>query len=177
MMNKIHSIAYSSDQETGLRPSFKLRFERLPNSSGRGFCLVDISITNNGDIEANFPFLCITELGLNLAPATGWAQRDIKLVRKMKRFSTLSESMLKPKTEVHCCTIILRSNFHADECLEFEQGSRHPLSALPDLNLVCVVGAGNHPSTRISLQIPAKEIKATIEQSELRVPELSKARA
>ena len=176
MMNKIHSITYSSDNETGLKPCFKLRFEQLPNSSGRGFCLVDLLLMNNGSIDANFPFLCMTELGLNVTAASGWAQRDIKLVRKMKRFSTLSESMLRPNAEVHCCTIILKSNFHSDGCLEFEHGNRHPLGALPDLNLVCVVGAGNYPSSRLSLQVPATAIKEVVEQQDMQFPTAASAR-
>jgi hypothetical protein len=162
MMNNIHSIAYSSDTDRGLRPSFKLRFEPSPNSSGRGFCLVDIFLKNNSPVAANFPFVCITALGLNIAPASNWVQREIKLVRKMKRFSSLTDGILDTQTEVHCCTIVLRYDFNSDGCLEFEYGNKHPLRSLPDLNLVCVVGAGNFPSTRVLLLVPAAEIKEII---------------
>jgi hypothetical protein len=177
MMNNIHLIAYSNDDATELAPRFKLRFERVKNSSGRGFCFVDISLQNNGAIGASFPFLCITELGLNITPANGWAQHHIKNVRKMLRFSPFKNDTLESGTQVECCSIVLRGKFKDEGFLEYERGSEHPIAALPDLNLFCVVGAGNFPSKRVVLPIPSLAIKALIEQQNLRfdAPRLAQA--
>jgi hypothetical protein len=177
MMNNIHSIAYSSDDTTEISPRFKLRFERLPNPSGRGICFVDISLQNNGAIGANFPFLCITSLGLNITPAAGWAQRHIKIVRKMQRFAPIKNDTLEPQSEVACCTIMLRSKFNTEGYIEYERGSEHPIATLPDLNLLCVVGAGNYPSKRVVVPVPSTAIKTVIEQKDLRFTEPRLAQA
>ena len=176
-MNNVHSIAYSSDDTAEIRPRFKLRFERLLNSPGRGLCLVDISLENNGAIAASCPFLCFTALGLNVTAASNWAQRDIKMVRKMKRLAPIKNDTLEPRAEVQCCTVILRSNFNSDGCLEFERGNSHPLATLPDLNLFCVVGAGNYPSKRILLTVPSSALKAVIGQKDVDLTDSRLARA
>lgn len=177
MMNNIHSIAYSSDESTDIKPRFKLRFERLANSPSKGFCFVDISLQNNGAIGANFPFLCITALGLNITPAAGWTQRHIKIVRKMQRFAPIKDETLQAQSVVECCTIILRASFNAPASLEYERGSEHLLESLPDLNLFCVVGAGNYPSKRVVLPIPSAAIKAVIEQKNPRFKEPRRVQA
>lgn len=165
-MNDINSIVYLSDDKIEISPSFKLRYQQLQSSSGRALCLVDILLKNNGAIAANYPFLCITSLGLNVVAATGWTQSDIKLIRKMKRFTPLKNNTLESQTEAHCCTIALRYKFQSAKCLEFEPGSDHPLSELSNLNLVCAVGAGNYPSKRVLLQVPATAFKTIIEEQE-----------
>ena len=164
MTNNFHSIAYSFDDKIELRPFFKLRFAQLPTPPGSGQCLVDIFIKNNGAIGANYPFLCLTELGLHVVPATGWAQRDIKLVRKMKQFTHVSKEIFVSGADIHCCTIILKYNFNYAGSLEFERGKVHGINSLPDLNLVCVVGAGNYPSKRVLLRVPSSAVKAVIER-------------
>ena len=128
--------------------------------------LVDVLLSNNGSIAASFPFLCLTALGLNVIPAPGWAQQDVTLVRKMQRFTPLDTDILDPGAEAHCCTISLRYKSTSGGCLEFEPGSEHLLADFPNLNLTCAVGAGNYPSNRMILQVPAAALKAIIEEQE-----------
>ena len=78
------------EQAEQIQPQYNLRFERMPSSPGRGFCLVDVLLRNNGRIPANFPFFCLTVLGLNTVPAPGWAQQEITIVRKMQRFTPVT---------------------------------------------------------------------------------------
>ena len=164
MINNIHSIAYYTDDKIQIRPLFKLRYECIRTSSGMGQCLVDIVLKNNGAIGASYPFICLTEFGLNVAPASGWVHRDIRQVRKMKRFTFIGNDTFEPGAEIHCCTIILKCDFNKVRYIEFERGNKHSLEALPYLNLVCVIGAGNYPSARMLLQVPAAELKGIIDK-------------
>ena len=90
-----HAIAGTPEgQPEEIQPQYNLRFERVPSSPGRGLCLVDVLLGNNGRIPANFPFLCLTVLGLNTVPAFGWAQEEITIIRKMQRFTPFASVTL-----------------------------------------------------------------------------------
>jgi hypothetical protein len=167
-----HAIAGTPDvQPEEIQPLYNLRFERAPSSPGRGFCLVDVQLRNNGKVPANFPFLCLTVLGLNTLPAFGWAQEEITIIRKMQRFTPFASVTLDAGAMTQCCTIKLRYKSAFGGSLEFEPGSEHLLTNFPNLNLTCVVGAGNFPSRRTILQVPATAfrtlLKSTAEAEEL----------
>jgi hypothetical protein len=154
------------NNDSQIQPMFQLRFERSTSNTGRGQCLVELSLRNCGIIAASFPFLCLTNLGLNVNPAPGWVKEDIALVRRMLRFSSgdMYHSILEPGAVAHCCTVTLRYKFSFGGCLEFESGSEYLLANFPNLNLMCAVGAGNYPSKRILIQVPATAIRRIIEQ-------------
>jgi hypothetical protein len=156
----------SIGDEAQIQPKFQLRFENSASPAGRGFCLVDVMLKNGGSIAASFPFLCLTALGLHVAPAPGWTQEDVTLVRRMQRFTPLDNDTLDPGSEAHCCTISLRYKPAFGGCLEFEPGSEHLLADFPNLNLTCAVGAGNYPSSRMVLQVPATALRTIIEKQE-----------
>ncbi len=145
-----------------IQPQYNLRFEGSPSSPGRGFCLVDVQLRNNGRIPANFPFLCLTVLGLNTVPAFGWAQEEITIIRKMQRFTPFASVTLDAGAMAQCCTIKLRYKSAFGGSLEFEPGSEHLLTNFPNLNLTCVVGAGNFPSRRTLLQVPATAFRTLL---------------
>ena len=107
----------------------------MPSSPGRGFCLVDVLLRNNGRVPANFPFLCLTVLGLNTVPASGWAQEEITIIRKMQRFTPFASVTLDAGALAQCCTIKLRYKSAFGGSLEFEPGSEHLLTDFPNLNL------------------------------------------
>ena len=150
------------EQAEEIQPQYNLRFERLQSSPGRGFCLVDVLLKNNGRIPANFPFLCLTVLGLNTVPAFGWAQEEITIIRKMQRFTPFASVTLDAGAMTQCCTVKLRYKSAFGGSLEFEPGSEHLLTNFPNLNLTCVVGAGNFPSRRTILQVPATAFRAVL---------------
>ena len=153
------------EQAEEILPQYNLRFERLPSSPGRGFCLVDVLLKNNGRIPANFPFLCLTVLGLNTVPAFGWAQEEITIIRKMQRFTPFASVTLDAGAFTQCCTIKLRYKSAFGGSLEFEPGSEHLLTNFPNLNLTCVVGAGNFPSRRTILQVPATAFRTLLKSA------------
>lgn len=165
MVNRAIAAA-TADDDALILPRFELRFENLASHPGRGLVLVDLLLGNNGSIAASFPFLCLTALGLTVAPAPGWTQQDVTLVRKMQRFMPLHDEILAPGAEVHCCTISLKYKSAFGGCLEFEPGSERLLADFPNLNLTCAVGAGNYPSRRIVLQVPAGALRKVIRELE-----------
>ena len=161
-----HAIAGTPDEHAEeIQPQYNLRFERLPSSPGRGFCLVDVQLRNNGKVPANFPFLCLTVLGLNTVPAFGWAQEEITIIRKMQRFTPFASVTLDAGAFTQCCTIKLRYKSAFGGSLEFEPGSEHLLTNFPNLNLTCVVGAGNFPSRRTILQVPATAFRTVLKSA------------
>jgi hypothetical protein len=162
------SASNTIPDESQIQPQFKLRFERSASHRARGHCLVDVLLKNNGTIAASFPFFCLTNLGLNVSPANGWEKREITSVRKMQRFSTteMDSSTLEPDAVAHCCTISLRYKFSFGGCLEFEPGSEYLLVNFPNLNLMCELGAGNFPSKRVLLQVPATALRKIIPEAE-----------
>jgi hypothetical protein len=158
-----HALAGTpEDHADEIHPQYNLRFERSPSSPGRGFCLVDVQLRNSGRIPANFPFLCLTVLGLNTVPAFGWAQEEITIIRKMQRFTPFASVTLDAGALTQCCTIKLRYKSAFGGSLEFELGSEHLLTNFPNLNLTCVVGAGNFPSRRTLLQVPATAFREVL---------------
>jgi len=150
------------DHADEIQPQYNLRFEGSPSSAGRGFCLVDVLLRNSGRIPANFPFLCLTVLGLNTVPAFGWAQEEVTIIRKMQRFTPFASVTLDAGALAQCCTIKLRYKSAFGGSLEFEPGSEHLLTDFPNLNLTCVVGAGNFPSRRTLLQVPATAFRTLL---------------
>ena len=159
----------TTNDDSQIQPQFRLRFERSASHRARGHCLVDVLLKNNGAIAASFPFFCLTNLGLSVSPASGWEKREITSVRKLQRFSAneMDSSTLEPDAVAHCCTISLRYKFSFGGCLEFEPGSEYLLVNFPNLNLMCEVGAGNYPSKRVLLQVPATALRKIIpEQKE-----------
>ena len=155
-------IGTPEDQADEIHPRYSLRFEHLPSSPGRGFCLVDVLLGNAGRIPANYPFLCLTVLGLKAIPAFGWAQEEITIIRKMQRFTPFASVTLDAGALTQCCTIKLRYKAAFGGSLEFEPGSEHLLTNFPNLNLTCVVGAGNFPSRRTLLQVPASAFRMVL---------------
>ena len=161
-----YAIAGPPEEHTEeIQPQYNLRFERAPSSPGRGFCLVDVQLKNNGRVPANFPFLCLTVLGLNTVPAFGWAQEEITIIRKMQRFTPFASVTLDAGASAQCCTIKLRYKSAFGGSLEFEPGSEHLLTNFPNLNLTCVVGAGNFPSRRTILQVPSTAFRTLLKNT------------
>jgi hypothetical protein len=160
----------TDDQVDQIQPQYNLRFESVPSTPARGFCLVDVLLKNNGGIPANFPFFCLTVLGLNAIPAPGWEQQEITAVRKMQRYTPATAVTLDSGAQVQCCTIKLRYKSAFGGSLEFEPGSEHLLTGFPNLNLTCVVGAGNFPSQRTILQVPATAFRTLLTNKDASQP-------
>lgn len=168
-MNASYAPATNTlNDDAQIQPQFRLHFERSASNLARGHCLVDVHLKNNGTIAASFPFFCLTNLGLSVSPAYGWEKREISSVRKLQRFSPneLSSATLEPGAAAHCCTISLRYKFSFGGCLEFEPGSEYLLVNFPNLTLMCEVGAGNYPSKRVLLQVPATALRKIIPEQE-----------
>jgi hypothetical protein len=148
-----------------IRPGFSLAFTPDPVQPAKGWCKIGVTIRNSGDIIAHQPFLCLPLLGLRMEPAEGWQAHDVTAVRKMRRFSRPSLHDLAPGDGGHCCNILLPFVAEEGGILEYEAGRRHALRELPDLRLTCIVGAGNYPSDRVPLVVPATEIRRSIEDA------------
>jgi|GEM_PF-1875896 len=154
-----HRLASTPDlQSLHIHPDFRLGYEMHPMASDQGDCLVQIYLTNNGEIGACHPFICLPALGLHVVPAGGWDMREVTSVRRMLRIGRLAGDVLEPGGTVHCCTVKLPFTSNEGGALEYESGSRHPLETLPDLRLTCTAGAGNYPTGRLPLIVPAETI-------------------
>lgn len=145
-----------------LQPQITLRYERHAVDSNSGTFIASVSLLNRARHTAHQPFLCLPILGLQLSPATGWVMQDVSSIRRLRRFGQEHEGSAEPETSVHCCDISLLFNAADGGRIEFEASNWHGLEGLPDLRLTCVAGAGNYPSERLPLVVPADTIKSLI---------------
>ena len=142
-----------------LQPSIAVAYERHAVDSRSGTFTVRISLFNRSPHVAHEPFLCLPVFGLQLTPAPGWTMQDVNSIRRLRRFGPERTEQLPPRASVHCCNIALLFNAKDGGRVEFDAGSRHSLDSLPDLRLTCVAGAGNYPSERLPLVVPAATLK------------------
>jgi hypothetical protein len=165
------------DQESNLiQPQTSFRFVPHPVDSTSGTCEVSIKLLNKASHIAHQTFFCLTDLGLQLMPASGWTMDEIVSIRRMRRFSSsIGLSRLEPMACVQCCTISLLFTSVGGGFVEYEAGNWHPFDALPDLRISGVVGAGNYPSERLPIVVSAESLRAfmreLIERGELPAPE------
>lgn len=147
-----------------LQPEISLSYERHAVDSNSGIFTAEVSLLNRARHTAHQPFVCLPILGLQLSPATGWSMRDVSSIRRLRRFGPDRDELLAPQASVHCCNISLLFNAASGGRVEYETGNWHALNDLPDLRLTCVVGAGNYPSERLPLVVPADTIKSLISE-------------
>jgi hypothetical protein len=145
-----------------LQPEISLSYERHAVDSNSGTFTAEVSLLNRARHTAHQPFVCLPILGLQLSPATGWSMRDVSSIRRLRRFGPDRDELLASQASVHCCNISLLFNAASGGRVEYETGNWHGLNGLPDLRLTCVVGAGNYPSERLPLVVPADTIKSLI---------------
>jgi hypothetical protein len=150
------------DQESNLlQPQTSFRFIPHPVDSTSGTCEVSIELLNKSTHIAHQPFICLTDLGLQLTPAENWSMDEIVSIRRMRRFSARTGiSRLEPLARVHCCTISLLFSTTGGGFVEYEIGNWHPFETLPDLRISCVVGAGNYPSERLPITVKAESLRS-----------------
>ena len=152
----------------GLQPAFDLRYVPLATHPGRGLCIIDVLICNNGAVTAHHPFFCLPALGLTFSPAQGWVKQLIMSPRKLWRFSRNDPLVIDPGAAIHCCSIELTFKAAYGGRLEFESGNEHTLWQLPHLKLTCIVGAGNYPPDRVPLVVHAMQMMACIKERDIK---------
>lgn len=145
-----------------IQPEITLSFKSHAIDSKSGTFSAKISLRNQATHTAHQPFLCLPILGLQLSPADGWNMQDVSSIRRLRRFGQDAGKLLETGASVHCCTISLLFSAGDGGKVEFEAGSWHPVQSLPDLRVTCVVGAGNYPSERLPLVIPATAIRTAL---------------
>jgi len=157
--------AHSASSESAqILSEISLSLINDPLISGRGTCLVHVQLCNRGKIDACQPFLCLPSLGLRLVAASGWQMQEVTLVRKMFRFGQVGSAILVAGQSLCCCTIRLPFTTTNGGMLEFEAGNHHAFGALPDLRLTSIVGAGNYPTSRSPLVVPAASMRELFAQ-------------
>ena len=156
--------AIGSDHTARIEPCYNIRLSRSTSFPDRGVCYIDVLLRNREPIAAYHPFFCIPVVSIKIGPAQGWIQQDIVSVRKMKRYSSLRELVLEAGSAVHCCTIALPFKATFGGKIEYEAGSEHAVTNLPDFKLMCVAGAGNYPTERLLFTVPGKILRSAIEE-------------
>lgn len=145
-----------------IQPEIALSYESHAIDSRSGAFSARISLCNRASHIAHQPFLCLPILGLQMSPANGWNMQDVSSIRRLRRFGQETGKLLEPGASIHSCTIALLFNASDGGKVEFEAGSWHSVKALPDLRVTCVAGAGNFPSERLPLVIPAAAIRTAL---------------
>ena len=159
----LSAVRCDGKTETDLQPRTALRFVRHPLDSSSGICEVAIFLSNRSEHVAHRPFFCLTDLGLQLRPAANWLMDEVVSIRRMRRFAPIDHPCELPRgAELECCAIGLLLTSDERGRIEYEAGNWHDFDALPDLRVNCVVGAGNFPSERLLVTVPAVALKAFV---------------
>ncbi len=154
------SVSPPQAQSEFLQPLMGLAYLRNPLSSLSGVFSVMLSIENRTAHVAHEPFLCLPLLGLELTAAEGWGSEEVSSVRRLRRFAPPVGERLQPGASFHCCNILLAYDARDGGVIQYDFGTWHRVADLPDLKLTCVAGAGNFPSERLPLVMPAAALKA-----------------
>lgn len=142
-----------------LQPVMGIAYQRTPLSSLTGVFTVTLSLHNLSGHVAHEPFLCLPLLGLELAAAPGLNSEEVSSVRRLRRFSAVMGESLQPGAALHCCNILLAYDARDGGVIQYDFGTWHKVADLPDLKLTCVAGAGNFPSERLPIVVPATILK------------------
>ncbi len=143
-----------------LQPLAALTYRRQTRDGGA--FVLRIGLLNRAQYTAHEPFLCLPDRGFHLAPAPGWNFAEVAPAAKLRRFAPARPTALKTSERMHCCDIWLPFDTRGDGRLAYEPGNRHAIDNLPDLTLSCVAGAGNYPSERLQLIVPANAFRSYI---------------
>lgn len=136
----------------------------LPGPCEAGTLSIDLTIENSSHVPAQLPFLCVTDLGLNIHPVRAGRMEKIAADgRRLVRFGFESHTVLKPGDKLAICQLICGWRGCDAPVVSFDLGSGHPLDSLRDLRILCVSGAANFPSERSYLVLPAASIRKAIE--------------
>jgi hypothetical protein len=150
------------DDERLLPIEYDLYFEPASDDSFRGRCVIAFSIRNDSDIPAIHPFFCLPDMGFQAKPAAGWITRNVVSIRRFVRFCSIRELILAPRSRVGCCFVELGVSPKDGGQVRYSRNIEHPLAQLPKIQLSCQVGAGNFPSQRVQVSIPASHIAGVI---------------
>jgi hypothetical protein len=136
-----------------------------------GSVAIGIAMTNQSAYVAQFPFLCMTDLGLNVEPAPGWqVEKIISNGRRLLRFSSEKKITLGFRDQTTACILDLKWRSQDGVLASIDAGDGFlPASSMQKL-LCCMPGAANFPVERARLSIPLSLISAAVERSRLNRP-------
>lgn len=119
-----------------------------------------VYLENRSDYPAQFPFLCVMDLGLNLQPEANWVlSRIASDGRKLLRCSYSSAITLLPGDQLRAMTLVMNVTTNQGLRVTFNGASPVPLETLRDLRLFTVAGAANFPAQRGSATVEADTLR------------------
>jgi hypothetical protein len=151
-----------SDTSLLLPVEYDLHFEVTSDEISCRRCVIALQIRNNSDIPAIHPYFCLPDLGFQARPAAGWTARHVTSIRRLIRFCNIREFVLVPRTKVDCCLVELSFSPRQGGLIRYTKDIEHSLAQLPKIQFTCQVGAGNFPSQRLQISIPASHIAGVI---------------
>ncbi len=119
-----------------------------------------VYLENRSDYPAQFPFLCVMDLGLNLQPEANWVlSRIASDGRKLLRCSYGSAITLLPGDRLRAMTLVMNVTTNRGLRVTFNGASPVPLETLRDLRLFTVAGAANFPAQRGTATVAADTLR------------------
>jgi len=127
---------------------------------------IAVSVINQTNVPAQFPFFCVMDLGLNLEIQRDW---DFKRIasdgRRLLRYTYQGSNSLMPGEKLTACWLILKVAVPSTIFAAFGSDSPVALENLKDLRLFTVTGAANFPAQRGTLQVPVDAMRRNIVQA------------
>ena len=129
-----------------------------------GIVEVTFSIANLSDVAASHAFVAFSMIGLRVKPLASWTKECIVLNtgRRMVRFAMEPGRDLGPGGAATPCALLLPVSMAGGGSVSVLPGQEVTFARLDDISLHYVIGAGNFPSCRTVLTVPADAVRQEI---------------
>ena len=135
----------------------------IPCGQDSGTLSVAFTVENFSHVPAQLPFLCLTDLGLNIRPVrNGRMEKLSSDGRRLVRFGLEAPAVLSTGGKTVLCMLTLSWRGRDPASVSFDRGAGHEVEALRDLRLFCITGAANFPPERSTLTISANRVRSAI---------------
>lgn len=132
----------------------------LSQGNATGRIAVPLYLENHSAFPAQFPFVCVMDLGLTLEPAANWSVNRIASDgRKLLRCSFLSDASLKPGDRLLAASLVLQVPPGGSGRAALNGASAPGLETMRDIRLFTVTGAANFPAERGAATIAADTLR------------------
>ena len=133
-----------------------------------GRLTLQLVMTNRSDHVAQLPFLCLTDLGLNIGAASGWrADKITSRGRRMVRVAAIKSITLRPGESTPVGALEVKWRCQGGFVVSIDAGAGRLAADATGIRICCIAGAANFPMERLQLVIPTATIYRAVERGTL----------
>ena len=137
-----------------------------------GSTIFQLLMTNASSFAAQFPFFCVTDLGLNVSAAPEWGvERIASNGRRQLRFAPEKRFLLLQGDGMVACMLTVNWRMEHGVVVSTDAGNGCSPEGPRDLRFSCMTGAANFPPERTYVTVPAALVQSTAERAAFARPD------